>query len=59
MQDTDEIALGERLMRSRHFLFRNDAIHFALCILHFAYSTVTDFARFLGWSTSFPKNSAM
>jgi hypothetical protein len=23
------------------------------------YSTVTDLAKFLGWSTSFPKNSAM
>ena len=25
----------------------------------FFYSTVTDFARFLGWSTSLPRNSAI
>ena len=28
-------------------------------VLAFFYSTVTDFARFLGWSTSFPRYSAM
>ncbi len=35
--------------------------HSSFLILHFSfnYSTVTDFAKFLGWSTSMPLHTAM
>jgi hypothetical protein len=33
--------------------------HFRITTVLSCYSTVTDFARFLGWSTSHPRRTAM